>query len=206
MSIIRQQVLDVSHLPTSVADDSGVLWWGNALMLVIESTMFSICIATYFYLRVANMEWPPPTVHVAPMLWPTIALAALLLSIVPMIKADRAALKGDRRGIVIGFAICFVVVLAATIIRFQEFFRLDFKWSSHAYGSIIWALLVLHLVHLVVAMGELGVLITYSLVHGLDDEHLEDVRCTAIYWYFVVFWWIPIYVLTYVAPRITSYS
>jgi hypothetical protein len=55
MSIIRQQVLDVSHLPTSVADDSGVLWWGNALIMVIESTKITICIATYFYMRVSTM-------------------------------------------------------------------------------------------------------------------------------------------------------
>lgn len=206
MTTIRQQVLDVSHLPDTVRDDSGLLWWGNALMLVIESTMFAILIATYFYLRVANLEWPPPTVKDAPLFLPTLALVLMVVSVVPMIVVDRAALKGNRPVIIAGLALVALVAIGTIVIRGMEFQKLDFKWSSHAYGSVVWAFLVLHLMHLVVAAGEIGLLTIYSLVHGLDDEHLEDVRCTAIYWYFVVFWWIPIYILIYIAPRIVSYS
>ena len=44
-------VIDVSELPHHEFDTYDPVWWGNNLLLAIETSMFAILIATYFYLR-----------------------------------------------------------------------------------------------------------------------------------------------------------
>jgi len=41
--------LDVSGLPQSALDRRSLVWWGNTLLLVIETTMFALLVASYFY-------------------------------------------------------------------------------------------------------------------------------------------------------------
>ena len=44
-------VIDVSNLPHHEFDTYDPVWWGNNFLLAIETSMFAILIATYFYLR-----------------------------------------------------------------------------------------------------------------------------------------------------------
>ena len=74
------RVLDVSDLPMETADSRALLWWGNVAMLAIEGTMFAMLIATYLYLKTANFDWPPQSVQLPPVLWPSIGLALLIIS------------------------------------------------------------------------------------------------------------------------------
>src|SRR5689334_4512874 len=93
--------LDVSKLPSSALDYRSPIWWGNALLLCIETSMFVLAIATYFYFRRNFDEWPPPKIDQMPVLyhpvpklfWATVNLVLLLASLVPMIIADRFALR-----------------------------------------------------------------------------------------------------------------
>src|SRR5581483_2269174 len=80
-------VIDVSKLPSSAMDHRSPIWWGNALLLCIETSMFAITAATYFYLRRNFDQWPPPKVNAFPIIAhplplltvPTINLALLLI-------------------------------------------------------------------------------------------------------------------------------
>ena len=77
-----RRVIDVSDLPLSAMDHRSPIWIGNALLLAIETTMFAILVATYFYLRANFQNWPPPQInylppnfHPAPdLLWGTLNL------------------------------------------------------------------------------------------------------------------------------------
>lgn len=197
---MTQRVLDVSHLPEGTADSRSLLWWGNLGMMAIEGSMFLMVLATYLYLRVANMDWPPPLVPRPDLSIPTMILALLLLTFIPAILIDRAALR-DRSGIVkIALAVCIVAGVAIIALRFAEMTRLGFKWSDHAYGSIIWTIVFLHTLHMFAATGESILLFIYSLVRPIMKKTLLDFRCLAVYWYFVIISWLPFYFVIYVQP------
>ena len=53
-------ITDVSELPHHGFDAREPVWWGNNSLLAIETTMFAISIATYYYLRQNFQLWPPP--------------------------------------------------------------------------------------------------------------------------------------------------
>src|SRR5215213_4489336 len=93
--------LDVSRLPPDTMDHRSSIWWGNLLMLIIETTMFGILVAAYFYLRAYFDRWPPVRpagpegLYYTDPLWSiaTVNLAVILLSVVPMVVADVACLR-----------------------------------------------------------------------------------------------------------------
>jgi heme/copper-type cytochrome/quinol oxidase subunit 3 len=194
-------VIDVSALPEGTADSRALLWWAGIGMMVIEGTMFAMMIATDLYLQMVNRDWPPPTVAPPGLTLPTVGLALLLLSFIPARIADRAALRDDISGIRIGFILTTLLSIAFLVIRVWDVSAFGFKWSSHAYGSVVWTIIGLHTFHIVTATGEIVLLAVYSFVRPLVKKQLLDVRVTAVYWYFVIVMWLPFYWIVYVAPH-----
>src|SRR5213075_1222878 len=141
---MNENVLDVSALELETADSRALLWWGNLGMMVIEGTMFAMLIATYLYLRVANLDWPPSTVPNPDLTLPTVNLLIMILSCVPMIIADRAATRANVTAVRICFAICVIAGVAILVIRSIVVANLGFKWSDHAYGSVVWISIGMH--------------------------------------------------------------
>lgn len=201
-------VVDVSELPKHNFDAHSPIWWGNLWLLAIETTMFIIALATYFYLQQNFQQWPPPLTSHPYNVDPIPALTAgtanmilLVLSCVPMFLVDRAARRGDRRMVRIGIAICILMGIAMFVLRYYEFPAMKFQWDSNAYGSITWAILTLHSMHLLTTWLEVVLLATWVFTQPLDMHRRVDLSVLAVYWYWVAGIWIPFYVVLYFAPR-----
>jgi len=200
---MTQRVLDVSHLPRGTADSRSTLWWGNLGLMAIEGSVFAMLLATFLYFRMRNLDWPPPLVPYPNLTLPTIDLALLLLMFVPAIVIDRAALRDREPAVKICLAICFILGAVVLAIRAQVLMELGYKWSDHAYGSIVWTIIGMHTMHMIVALGETGLLLVYSLTRPVMKKTLLDFRCLAVYWYFVIVSWLPFYFLIFVQPWIS---
>ena len=197
---MSQRVLDVSDLPHGTADSRALLWWGNLGMMAIEGAMFAMVLATFLYLRVSNLDWPPSTVPKPDLTLPIVNLIVLLLLIVPALVIDRAALRDDEGAVKLALTVCLIGGVAVLVIRSINMASLGFKWSDHAYGSIIWATFFLHNLHMFAATGETALLLVYSLTRPVMKKTLLDFRCLAVYWYFVALWWAPFFFLIYIEP------
>jgi cytochrome c oxidase subunit III len=203
--------LDVSGLPYSGEDYRSPTWWGNLLMLMIETTMFALAIAGYFYIRMNFGQWPPPQsnrlafIHnpVPDLFFPTLNLLILLVSCIPAALADKAARRIDQRRITLLLFICLFFGIASIVFRFSEFYSLNFRWDDNAYASIVWTLLGLHLMHLSILSGETIVMLIWLVARPLDHKHAIDVSVTAFYWYWVVGIYLILYAIIYWGPRLT---
>jgi cytochrome c oxidase subunit 3 len=129
-------------------------------------------------------------------------LILIFLSFIPMLIADRAALKMKQNVVRISATIALLMMLAAIYLRFREFSALVFRWDDNAYASVCWAILGLHLMHLAVLCSEDGLMCAYIWIHGLDDKHARDIRVTAVYWYWVVAMWLISFFIVWISPRI----
>ncbi|HKP12319.1 MAG TPA: cytochrome c oxidase subunit 3 [Blastocatellia bacterium] len=199
----ERTALDVSHLPAHVYGSRAPLWWGNLLLIVIEGTMFALAIASYFYLRKNFAHWPPPPNPLPEVLLPTINLFVILVSLAPAIRVHVLAVnEGSQFQIQLALLIEIAFIIAVLVLRFYEFPALHCLWNSHAYGSITWALLGLHLLHLVASVCESMLLFVWTLTHTLDKKHRLDLSLLAIYWYFVVASWVVIYAVVFLSPRV----
>jgi heme/copper-type cytochrome/quinol oxidase subunit 3 len=192
--------LDVSALPSFGFGHRSVLWWATVGLMAIESTVFALAIVAYFYLRSQSTLWPPTE---APPLWRwgTLNTLVLLVSLLPNWWTKQRAETLDRRGVRIGLVLCMLSSLVFLAVRALEFGALNCRWDGSAYGSIVWMLLGLHTLHLITDSWDSGVLTVLAFTGPFELKRCVDVSENALYWYFVVFSWLPIYAVIYAAPR-----
>ncbi|MFL6715679.1 MAG: heme-copper oxidase subunit III [Burkholderiaceae bacterium] len=192
--------LDVSELPTFGFGHRSLMWWGTFGLMLIEGMIFALTIAAYFYLRSHSVTWP---MNAAPpeLLWGTVNTAVLLASMLPNHLAKQAAEKLDLKKVRIWMVVCLLFSLVFLGIRVLEFTSLNTRWDSQAYGSVVWMLMALHTTHLVTDAYDSAVLTVLMFTGPLEGKRYVDVSENAMYWYFVVLSWLPIYAVIYWAPR-----
>jgi heme/copper-type cytochrome/quinol oxidase subunit 3 len=69
-------------------------------------------------------------------------------------------------------------------------------------GVRIWMLLALHTTHIVTDFLDSSVLTALMFTGPIEEHRYVDVEENAVYWYFVVLAWLPIYGVIYWAPRL----
>jgi cytochrome c oxidase subunit 3 len=204
----RHSVIDVSELPAVAFDTQAPTWWGNFLMMSIETMTVALLITSYFYTSQNYEQWPPrsvdglPPVH-NPMPDPTIGtwlVALLTIATIPMIWADKGAHRVQKFPVLAGLSLATLAGGAALVLRFYEFSSLKCHWDDNAYASIVWGLLVLHLLYIVLEVGEAALNILWVALHGLDEKLAIDVTLSTEYWYWTVAMALVIYIVIYWAP------
>lgn len=192
--------LDVRNLPSFGFSSRSLMWWATAGLMLIEGTVFAIAVAVYFYLRDVNTSWPL-SAPAPDWRWGTLNMVLLAASMAPNELVKRAAQRLDRRAARAWLVVCLLFALAFLAVRGLEFAALNVKWYANAYGSIVWFLLGLHTTHLVTDTIDTAVLTALLYVGPFEGKRFVDVSENALYGYFVVLSWLPIYAVIYMAPR-----
>jgi len=196
----RGAALDVSELPSYGFSHRSLMWWGTLGLMVIEGTVFALSVAAYFYLRSHADRWPPAGLP-PDLVWGTLNVAILVVSTWPNHWVKRVAERHDLKSVRIGLVVCLVFSVAFLMVRVFEFGSLNIRWDEDAYGSVVWLLLGLHTVHLLADTVDTTVLTVLMHTGPLEGTRFVDVSENALYWYFVVWSWLPIYAVIYLVPR-----
>lgn len=167
-----------------VAQPNG--WWGMALLIATEATLFGCLIAAYFYLRFNGGEWPPQGIPKPSVTAPLILTGGLVASAAPMLGAYLAARRG-RAGPA-WLLLALATAIQGTYLGFQiELYAADlreFSPTDSAYGSAYFTLLGTHHAHVGVGLAFNAFLLA-KLLGGLTNYRLIGLRAVALYWYFV---------------------
>jgi heme/copper-type cytochrome/quinol oxidase subunit 3 len=194
---------DLAHLPTHGFGHRSLTWWGIIGFMLIEGGFFALTIAAYFYLMSQEHTWPPAPFPPPDWLAGTLFTLVMLISEVPNSVVKRAAEAGRLREVRQLLLVMVAIGLVLLIIRAFEFNSLNVRWYDNAYGSIVWALLVLHTTHIMTDWGDTVVLAALMHTkHGIEGRRFVDVSENSLYWRFVWLAWLPIYFLIYWLPRL----
>jgi cytochrome c oxidase subunit III len=193
-------VLDVSRTPTVVFGHRSIIWWGQWGLMVIEGTMFAIFIASYFFLRTRETDWPPGF-NVPALRWGSINLAILVLSAIPNAWLKKKSEQGELGAVRIGLIAMSLIGIVNCAIRALEFPSLNCVWDGNAYGSVTWTLLGFHTFHLVTDTCDTLVLTVIMFFTPIEGRRFEDVSVNAMYWYFIIITFLATYLVIYWAPR-----
>lgn len=197
-----RRTLDVSALPPGAFGSRALTFWGTLGIVLIEGTAFALAIGAYFYLVTRSADWPPDGVAPPDLRWGTLNTLILIASMVPNELTRRAADRVDMRGVRLWLVVCLAFALAFNAVRAFEFAHLNVMWDRDAYGSIVWLILGLHTVHVVTDFLDSAVLAGLMFIGPVEEHRFVDVEENAVYWYFVVLAWLPIYGVIYWAPRV----
>ena len=196
------RTLDVGALPPGAFGSRSLMCWGTLGIVLIESTVFALAIGVVLLSssrgcrRGRRDGVAPPDLR-----WGTLNTLVLLASLVPNELAKRAGERVDLRGVRIWMVVCLVFGVGFNVVRVYEFAHLNVMWDHDAYGSIVWLLLGLHTTHIVTDFLDSGVLTVLMFIGPIEEHRFVDVEENAVYWYFVVLAWLPIYGVIYWAPQ-----
>jgi heme/copper-type cytochrome/quinol oxidase subunit 3 len=190
----------LAELPAAGFRTHGLWFWAAAGFMVIEGSGFALACAAYIYLMNGARQWPLD--GVAPdLLWGTLQTVLMVGSLIPTFILSRAARRRQAAPTRLWAGVLFVLNTLVLVVRGFEFPHLNARWDHDAYGSIVWALMLLHTTHLVTDFIDTGFLTGFLFASPIDTERFSDVDDDCVYWGFVVACWLPIYLLVYWAPR-----
>lgn len=194
--------LDVGDLSPYSRGSMSTLWWGMLGLIMIEATVFSGLISSYFYLRAQATVWPPGANEPPELLLPTISTIVLIVSSVAVHWADRGIENDDRRRLSLGMLIAGVLGLAFLALKYIEYSGKAHQWDEDAYNSIVWTIVGFHSAHVIALL--LKTLVVDTLAWRGYFTHIRRVGVTinGLYWHFVVAVWIPLYIVLYWVPRL----
>jgi heme/copper-type cytochrome/quinol oxidase subunit 3 len=194
---------DVADLPTHKFGPSSLTWWGIIGFMLIEGGFFALTFAAYFFLMGHEQGWPPEGRQAPDLLAGTLFTLVILLSEIPNTMIKKAANAHDTAAVRRLMPVMVAVGVLLLVIRGFEFNSLNCRWTDNAYGSVIWALLVLHASHLLTDWIDTVVLASLMRTDlGYEGRRFVDVDENSLYWRYVWLLWIPIYLMIYWVPRL----
>jgi heme/copper-type cytochrome/quinol oxidase subunit 3 len=162
--------------------------------------MFVIGIVVYFYLRLKVSDWPPSLPN-PDATFGTINLVLVLVSCIPNALAKKASEAQQLSRTRLWLTVLTLIGVGNVILRAFEYPALNCRWDDNAYASITWVLLSMHTIHIATDVVDSAVLVALVFIGPMTRKRFIDVSENSLYWYFIVAWWIPIYLVVYWAPR-----
>lgn len=194
-------VRDVSDLPDVTFGNRSLAWWGTLWLMVIEGGTLVICATAYLYLRKNFYDFPPRGSALPSLGVPITQLIVMGASLIPMWYAARAAKRLDLSRARLAITIELVFKAAIMVLRWYEFKALNVWWNSNAYGSAVWIILGFHATLLLLDAAEDAGLALILWSGDARQRQMSDVVDDAMYWYFTVAAWVPLFVLVFLYPR-----
>jgi cytochrome c oxidase subunit I+III len=201
LAMRHQAGFDAGHL-TRFAHRTHPLWWGVLGLVTIEATVVAALVASYFYLRMDAAAWPPPGVEPPDPILPSINMVLLLCSSATMYWAGWGINRDSKFVLTLGTGASVALASLVLVLRWVELSTLDFTWSSHPYGSIVWTMMGFHFTHVVSAIIGTAVVAVLAGFGYFTRERQLGVVVDTLYWYFVAAIWIPLYLVLCWSPRI----
>ena len=163
-----------------------VAFWGMAMLIASEATLFGTFIGSYYYLRFSTPHWPPHGTPEPRVVVPLILVGVLATTSLPMQLAASAA-RGGRLWATRFLLVWALVVQCGYLVYEIHDYANQLRVSTpqdNAYGSIYYLLLGADHVH--VAVGILLVVwLLWKLARGLTMYRLNAVQVVAFYWHAV---------------------
>jgi heme/copper-type cytochrome/quinol oxidase subunit 3 len=161
-------------------------FWGMAMLIASEATLFGTFIGSYYYLRFSTHHWPPPGTPEPRVVVPLILVGILATTSLPMQLAANAVRRGRLWATRALLVWALVVQCGYLVYEVHDYF--DQLHSStpqdNAYGSIYYTLLGADHAHVGIGI-VLTVWLLWKLARGLTMYRLNAVQVVAFYWHAV---------------------
>lgn len=169
---------------------------GTVLFLASDLMIFAGFFAAYFTLKAAADTWPPADVDldvVGSAIF-TVVFASSAVTAWAALRAARAGRVSESRTWLAATALLGVVFVAGTLLELRD---AGFGVDTHAYGTIYWTTLVVHLLHVVAGLFLIGVAV--GVTHGRTRTPLDITAAVIAYiWWFVVAMSVAVFAVFYI--------
>ncbi|HTO01449.1 MAG TPA: heme-copper oxidase subunit III [Microthrixaceae bacterium] len=193
---------DVSLVRPSQLRSYSTAWWGMAVMIMTEATVFVVLLSAYFFLRASSKVWPPAGIE-SPDLRLAIPFSIVLwASSIPLIWAESSIRNGNLSRFKAGVATSFVMGVAFLSYTIYDFSQLSFGWTENAYASAFYVIVGLHGLHVVVGLLMSVVVQLKAWLGRYDRGYHNSAEVYFLYWHFIDVVWIFVFPALFLGPHI----
>lgn len=161
-------------------------WWGMAILVASEATLFGVLLGTYYYLRVHALHWPPPGTPKPDPVVPFVLAGVLATTSLPMALASRAVRAGRRAAA--WWLVLWAFVVQCGYLAYELHDLIDqlakSKPQDNAYASIYYLTLGSDHAHVLLGI-LLSLWLLWKLATRLTHYRVVGTRAIAFYWHFV---------------------
>jgi heme/copper-type cytochrome/quinol oxidase subunit 3 len=183
------------------AQPRGTTVLGMLLVLAAEGMMLGVVIAVYFAIKAGSPLWPPSGVNINTYV-PTVVSITATMSACSVGWLLVSTKRNDQRSALSASILSVVLGLAMANGQWYSLTQAGFSIGDHAYGTLFYLLMGLHLLHLIAGIVMLVVVGGQTLAgHFGSDDH-EPVRATVYFWQFGnVIWSFIVLTLFLISPH-----
>ena len=175
-------------------------WWGMALLIVTEASLFACLLFSYFYLRTTVPAWPPVGIDKPDLLLPLPMAALLLLSSAAYWWAERGIRRGSVGHLEAGLALSFLLGAAFLALQAVEYSHKTFSPQTNAYGSLFFTITGLHGTHVLAGLVMNAVVQVRTWLGHFTARRHAAVENVGLYWHFVDAVWLCVFASLYLSP------
>ena len=183
------------------AQPRGTTVLGMVLVLAAEAMVLGVLIAVYFAIKAGSPLWPPAGVNINTYI-PTVVSITAAMTACSAGWLLVSTKRNDQRSAFSASVLSVVLGLAMANGQWYSLTQAGFSIGDHAYGTLFYLLMGLHLLHLVAGIVMLIVVGGQTLAgHFGSDDH-EPVSAAVYFWQFGnVMWSLIVLTLFLVGPH-----
>jgi cytochrome c oxidase subunit 3 len=166
--------------------------FGTIVFLASELVFFGGLFAAYFTLRSQTTTWPPSGVELD-VIRPSVATALLVLSSFTLVAGLREARAGRLASLSRWIAVTILLALAFLGFQLLDWVQAGFSVSSHAYGTMVYAMTGFHGLHVIAGVLLMLVVLGRMAQGAYRDGNVDGPEAVGYYWHFVDAVWIGLY-------------
>lgn len=175
---------------------------GMACLIVAESAIFIIFVVAYIFYIGKSLTGPTPAQVLE---LPIFGTVCLLSSSITVHFAVGSLRKGKLRNCTIHLAGTVMLGAIFLITTAREWNHLIYDEGltiqTNLFGTTYYSLVGLHATHVVVGLIMLSLVLGFSLVGKVNEQHSEKLETLSLYWHFVDGVWVVVFTVVYVLGR-----
>jgi cytochrome c oxidase subunit 3 len=159
---------------------------GTLIFLASDLMLFAGLFAAYFTLRSQTHPWPPRGIELETVL-ASVATVVLVVSSFTLVVALR---RPTIRGMRIWIGITMVLGVAFLAIQVIDWFRLPFRVSTNAYGTLFYAMTGFHWLHVLSGVALMAVVLGRAAQGAYAGGDRDGPEAVGYVWHFVDVVWV----------------
>jgi cytochrome c oxidase subunit III len=175
---------------------------GMACLIVAEAAIFIIFVVAYIFYIGKSLSGPTPAQVLELPIFGTICLLSSSITVHFAVSALR---KQNLRSCIIHLAGTVLLGLIFLITTGREWYHLihdeGLTIQTNLFGTTYYSLVGLHATHVVVGLIMLSLVLGFSLMGRVTEEHSEKLEVLSLYWHFVDAVWVVVFLVVYVLGR-----
>ena len=175
---------------------------GMFTLIAAESAVFTIFVVAYIYYIGKSLSGPTPKDLLELPIFSTVCLLSSSLTIHLAVRALRKANVGV-------FGLWWFLTMALGTIFLvatgREWHHLIYgkglTISTNLFGTTYYSLVSLHASHVTVGLTAIGLVMIFTLLGKVKQEHTGRIEVFSMYWHFVDVVWVVVFTVVYVIGR-----